>query len=646
MTAVCDAEGCTERPRAARETCGSQLCDGNGACLACLADTDCSLPGQPGDPMDAGTNDGGDASTLTRDAGQIASACMRPSCSSGTCGRTFLPAGTVCGGTSIPSVCDGAGFCGPCTPNAGRCATGGFERCDTTGHWVSAPCTATQYCNASINACENIACKVQNLVTMVGAVGAHGYASFLFPHPDIFAATSRFLLATPPPGDSGMSAAFPFVQNTNNGGTPLPVATVITGNVDFNNMPLANRFQRVYGVDNQAFGGYSSADTLSRASDTAFWGSATVPSNAALTNAQRYIVVSPLTPWYATYGMAKVPTVIDGGGINPFHVASSNNAYVDATNRRTAVAAAATIQKKRGTYGNPVVIMGDLEQPFGGGSTVDFYNAAAVTGAPAPSMYSSAAAAVTAIEAARALPAGTLAPTAADRVRYGFTGSSPNSLAEMRDRLIVAAKLLKLDISSEVIFSYMNDDPHASFTAGGDGAVNAAGAGNAMRNFMNAFEDELMAVDDPRCSRRKLGDNTAILMMGDVPRTNVLRDNWNDPTTGGQNRTYVLSNGTLKTGFFGGDRPTVAGAGAATNNHTARGPGEGGLWDLTTGDMIAFDAAGTTGNIAGSTTTRLRRGETALAAALYAVSRGDMVEVNKYYAGSDFPALKKPVLPP
>ena len=249
-----------------------------------------------------------------------------------------------------------------------------------------------------------------------------------------------------------------------------------------------------------------------------------------------------------------------------------------------------------------------------------------------------------------------LKATDADRVRYGFTSNVPPKAAELRDRMIVAAKALKLGLTSQVCMKYFSDDPHGIFSSGGvdDGTgtgngLNSSDIGELFSRLLNAFMDDLMSAPDPFCPGIKLGDNTVIAFVGDTPRTMTLRDNWNDPTVGGQNRTWIMSNGVLKTGFFGGDRKRNPTEGGATNDHLAQGPGEGCLWDFKTGDGILFDTSrglnAVTGVVNGDgQLMRRQAGEAAMAAVLYAITRGDIRRVNDFYSGPEFPAVQVPVL--
>ena len=230
---------------------------------------------------------------------------------------------------------------------------------------------------------------IQNLVVFVGSGGAHGYPHFLFPHPDSFGDNSRFIESA----TTGTSRlAVQFMQDVNNGGM-LSNTSMFPGST-WNSMSIANRWRRVYGVDNQAFGGVKSFNTTSQNADMAFYKSTTVPSNTAMTSDKKFMVVTPHTPWYDKYGMKKAITAIDGSGINPFHIEGAHNSYINTTKQWTMMAAAATIQLTRPSI-TPIIIMGSMEKPItGGGTTRDFYNPGNLPGAPEAAIVNSSDAAV------------------------------------------------------------------------------------------------------------------------------------------------------------------------------------------------------------------------------------------------------------
>jgi hypothetical protein len=227
-----------------------------------------------------------------------------------------------------------------------------------------------------------------------------------------------------------------------------------------------------------------------------------------------------------------------------------------------------------------------------------------------------------------------LLPTSADQTRYGMTGSTVAKLAEIRDGLIVTAKALALGLTSNVLITFGRDDPHGLFTAAGVG-VNCSTFATAYGNFLNAFMDDLMGVQDPFLPQYKLGDNTVVAFIGDVSRTGVNQQNWNDPPFGGQNRCWVMSNGLLKTGFYGGDRARSPGDGPTTNDQGALGPGEGVMWDVNSGDSVPITGVGTMKGFAGDF--RVAYGEATMAAVLYAVARGDDRRVQDFYSGNLMP---------
>ncbi len=527
----------------------------------------------------------------------------------------------------------------------------------------------------------------QRLVILCGQRGAHGYPQLLFPHPDSFADSVKNTRS--PSGDRYTPTfAGHFLQGADEGGDATPFSPQISHTTHYER-PAAKpdtgvgawaageRFKYLHGVDNQAFRGFVSTHGTSRAIDRKVFrlsGRQPIPGNIGADKAQNFIVLARETPWVAEYGLSKAITAIDGGGITPFHIQGAHNHWINKDRGWTVMAAAATLQLAIPAV-VPVVILGNLKDEKGGDARA-FYGS--LPGAPTPATAASASGMVDLLSRSTTRAAGllnhpenaglfaacqrgfhgsgksapspfsrgdapfrdlsgTLTPTQADRLRYGVTGDLPRA-GELRDRLIVTAKALKLGLTAQVVLGYFDDDPHALFTRRGVGGINAATAAAIFGNLLNAFMGDLMDVPDPFYPQVRLGDNTVIAFIGDTPRTALNISNWNDPTAGGQNRTWIMSNGLLNTGFFGGDR-FVPGDPVVTNAHDAPGPGEGGLWDLRTGDLIPFTPGFTTS--ATGADMRQKWGETAMAAVLFAVTRGDLGRVNGFYSGAPFPAVQK-----
>ena len=533
----------------------------------------------------------------------------------------------------------------------------------------------------------------QNLVVLVGYGGAHGYWHNLFPQPDSY--TNRM----------SNQLTQHFMQSTSTGGTPNNIPGLMNA-TNYNSLTMTpsrgllgswganERYKLVYGVDNMAFGGYRSANATSRALDQQFFGSETVPSNTVTDKSKKFLVASRETPWLDKYGLAKAITAIDGGGINPFHENNAHNAYIDTAKKWSVMAAAAVVQQSTRPTIVPVITVGSFQNDSGNGGA-PFYGVPGnnlVPGAPNAANVANAAGMVDLFNSNCAKAMGALnnpknaalfeayvkgwigssktadlptfsrgyrtsklaanlvglnladrlRVTDADKLRYGFTGNTPAKMAELRDSLIVTAKALRLGLTSQVVIGFFNDDPHDLYTPNGGGGANAATASAYLANIMNAFQDDLMETVDPFDPKYRLGDNTVICLIGDVSRTGISINNWNDPTGLGQNRCWVMSNGLLRTGFFGGDRAAIPGQGATSNAHDALGPGEACMWDFKTGDAIPATAVG---RIAGKNyDIRAEYGNAAMAAVLYAVTRGDLRAVNNFYTGVDFPAIQVPVI--
>jgi hypothetical protein len=194
-----------------------------------------------------------------------------------------------------------------------------------------------------------------------------------------------------------------------------------------------------------------------------------------------------------------------------------------------------------------------------------------------------------------------LAPSALDLARYGITGTSPTKLVDLAKSMIVTAKAFSMGLTSSVIIPAFRDDPHGAF----NDMANLRMTVSTLGLILQAFRDDLMEMDDATCAGKKVGENMVVSIHGDTPKNPLNRNGWPDGTPGNSNWTYVLGNGRLKTGWFGGiDR-----------NGNANG------WDPQTGADAVMSSAQTAAS--------------ASAAIAFAVAKGDMRRVNDFYNGVD-----------
>lgn len=192
-----------------------------------------------------------------------------------------------------------------------------------------------------------------------------------------------------------------------------------------------------------------------------------------------------------------------------------------------------------------------------------------------------------------------LQPTDEDRTKYGIMGA-PNKLSEIGRAMITSAKAFKLGLTQAVIIPAMRDDPHGAFQNMGTLTDTVAVLGKIFDGFM----DDLKLVQDPSCTTKTLADTTILTVHGDTPKTPLQRGGWPDGTPGNSNWLYVMGNGYLKTGWFGGVK--------------ANGDVDG--FDPKTGNNVAGQQANATSAAAG-------------AAVAYAVAKGDMKRVQDFYNG-------------
>ncbi|MCA9620209.1 MAG: twin-arginine translocation signal domain-containing protein [Myxococcales bacterium] len=192
-----------------------------------------------------------------------------------------------------------------------------------------------------------------------------------------------------------------------------------------------------------------------------------------------------------------------------------------------------------------------------------------------------------------------LRPSAADETFYGLDGA-PNNLRDLGLGVITAVKAFRLGLTNSVILPALRDDPHGAFGNMGD-LQNRIGI---LGRIFDALMEDLAATASPHCSGKTLADTTIITVHGDTPKTPLNRSGWPDGTPNNSNWLYVMGNGYLKTGWFGGIR--------------ANGNTDG--FDPATGDTVANQHSNVTTAAAG-------------AAVLFAIAQGDMRRVEDFYNG-------------
>ncbi len=193
-----------------------------------------------------------------------------------------------------------------------------------------------------------------------------------------------------------------------------------------------------------------------------------------------------------------------------------------------------------------------------------------------------------------------LAPSAEDLARYNIGQGTPNKLSQLGRAFITTSKAFKLGLTQSVMMPAMRDDPHGAFNDMNNLRETVQQLGKMFDEFMN----DLIAIADPVCSARSLADNVVMTVHGDTPKNPRDRGGWPDGTPNNSNWLYVMGNGHLKTGWFGGVR--------------ADGSTDG--FDPSTGDNVPGQQSNATSAAAG-------------AAVAFAVAKGDMRRVQDFYQG-------------
>jgi len=191
-----------------------------------------------------------------------------------------------------------------------------------------------------------------------------------------------------------------------------------------------------------------------------------------------------------------------------------------------------------------------------------------------------------------------LRPTTADDAAYGIVAGTPTNVLEIAHAVITGIKAFKLGLTSSIIIPAMRDDPHGAF-AGGDAMPQQMAA--RLGQIFNAMMSDAAASPDPSCQSKSLADNLMFTIHGDTPKDPLNRNGWPDGTAKNSNWLYVMGNGYLKSGWFGG--------------LNADGTTDG--FDPATGLKVAGQASSVTA-------------ASAATAALYAAAKGDARRVQDF----------------
>jgi len=181
-----------------------------------------------------------------------------------------------------------------------------------------------------------------------------------------------------------------------------------------------------------------------------------------------------------------------------------------------------------------------------------------------------------------------------DLARYGVVGA-PGNLVNFAKDLWMALRLFQYDLSSMYLMTAFNDDPHGAFAAGDAMPQTHT---KILGAIFDAWRADAATIPDPSAPGLTLADNLVFTVTGDTPKNPLVRMGWPDGTPQNSNWVYIMGNGYLKTGWFGGVQ--------------ADGKVQG--WDPATGANMPAQASTVTANAAA-------------AAAYYAVTcgQGDIV---------------------
>jgi hypothetical protein len=177
-----------------------------------------------------------------------------------------------------------------------------------------------------------------------------------------------------------------------------------------------------------------------------------------------------------------------------------------------------------------------------------------------------------------------------DLTKYGITGNTRGNVAALGRALIITAKAFSMGLTNSVCVPGPQDDPHGAFN-GAAGNRDVDVVPGQLKTILDAFYADLTAKVD-QATMRPLANDFVMTFHGDTPKSPNQPGGWPDGTPNGSNWMYVLGNGHLYSGWFGG----------VDRNGNAKG----------------FDANGADAVYNAANTARI-----ATAAVAYAIAKGD-----------------------
>jgi hypothetical protein len=157
-----------------------------------------------------------------------------------------------------------------------------------------------------------------------------------------------------------------------------------------------------------------------------------------------------------------------------------------------------------------------------------------------------------------------------DTSRYGLDTLNANPSASVQQKsgftalgmaLIAAVKALSIGLTNCVVMDMSplgsNEtqfaDPHVAFSnTGGTITPGHLASLIAFGTMLNAFYNDLALVADPACAGKTLDQSVIFTAHGDTPHNPLISSAWPDATPQAANWMYVMGNGYIKNGWFGG----------------------------------------------------------------------------------------------
>lgn len=203
-------------------------------------------------------------------------------------------------------------------------------------------------------------------------------------------------------------------------------------------------------------------------------------------------------------------------------------------------------------------------------------------------------------------------------------------LSDFARTLILSARAYARGVTNMVMMPAFNDDPHGLFNDLVACQNQTFMTGNALNEFMR---DCSTALDPGSASGSTVGQNLVVHIYGDCTKNALDKGGWPDNPQRNSNCSFILGQGWLKSGWYGGVTRT---GGVLRANGSGS---EGEVMDMYNphDPNAPFFRINNQNDPQNQTSARL--GEAVAGALLYAICNGQVTKWRQFYSGDAIPGL-------